>query len=206
MGGLSNISVEQSTCKLGGETLTGHLLGAVRLLCFLPVCLVCQSASSRARVKCRMSTSQAAWSRTLLLLLLQHSSKRSLVSGCQSMQLAARSTSRGLLPFRRKHHPPYCTDIIQVSLQLSVHFPRHPVSTVGPPSGLAHPSQQVWLSHAHHETPERSKISGLDGRSIHNNPRASCCLSLVGVAPAEALAATGGLPSSSPKSRDPRHA
>lgn len=205
----------------------------------LPVYLVCESTSLRVyesmglpslpspRVYQYQSTQSASiqgqmvgrgqakrvWMRTLLLLflmLLQHSSKRSLVSGCQSMQLA--SSSSVLLPLRRKHHQPYCTGIIQVSLQHCVLLPRHPVSTEGPPSGLAHPSQQVWLSHAHHETPEQSKISRLDGRShpqqFQERPFAasSPVACLVGVAPAEALTATGGLLSSSSKSCDPRRA
>ena len=46
----------------------------------------------------RMRTSQASWMWTLLLLLLllQHNSKRSLVSGCQSTQLATSRT----VPYR----------------------------------------------------------------------------------------------------------
>lgn len=104
----------------------------------------------------------------------------------------------------------FLTDIIQVSLLPSVLVPRYPVITVGPPSGLAHSSQQVWLSHAHHETPEESKISSLTAdlsatiaKAAFAASRAVACP--VGVAPAEALKATGGsLPSST--SRDPRHA
>lgn len=110
----------------------------------------------------------------------------------------------------------FLTDVIQVPLLpsslllCSVLVPRYPVITVGPPSGLAHPSQLVWLSHAHHETPEQSKISSLTAdlsatiaKAAFAASRAVACL--VRVAPAEALKATGGsLPSST--SRDPRHA
>lgn len=103
---------------------------------------------------------------------------------------------------RRRCCPPF--------LYPAVLLPRYPVSTVGPSSSLAHPSQHVWLSHAHHETLEQSEISKFDGRSVQNIPKAAFAASrpvacLVGKALAEALTATGGL-LPSPTTRDPRHA
>lgn len=109
----------------------------------------------------------------LLLLLLQHSSKRSLVSGCQSMQLATSSSTVSVPPAPPKKAPPAVLYGYHTGVTPARRPPPQTPSQYrrGPPSGLAHPSQQVWLSHNHHETPEQSEISRSGGRSIHNNSK-----------------------------------